>query len=99
MLKEYPELKPSIQNNDPLYNRGKATYRLIKKFINKDKQQPVNKHNQAKVEANTGKPMPTSAIKDQQTSPLSTAGMLANGYNEDVGKALEKEMYDAIARY
>jgi len=97
-LKKYPELKSSIQNNDPLYNRGKATYRLIKKFMKED-QQPVNQHNQVKVDTNTGKPIPTTAIKDQQNSPLNIAGRLANGYNEEIGAALEEEMYEAISRY
>jgi len=99
-LKEYPEMRGSVQNNDPLYNRGKATYRLIKKFMGEDMVKPVvNKKNQVKVQKNMNTPRPTSAINKQQESPLSHANLLANGYNEEVGQSLEDEMYSAIERY
>lgn len=98
-IKQYPEMRGSIQNNDPLYNRGKATYRLIKKFMGDSVQKPINKSNQARVQNNTGKPRPTSSIKEDQNSPLSQANLFANGYNEEVGEALEREMYDAIKKY
>ena len=98
-IKEYPEMRGSIQNSDPLYNRGKATYRLIKKFMGDKIKPKVNKVNQAMVQNNTGKPRPTSSINADQNSPLSKANLFANGYNEDVGAALEQEMYDAISKY
>jgi len=98
-LKEHPEMRSSVQNNDPLYNRGKATYKLIKKFMKDDKKSSVNKNNQKKVYDNTGKPRPTSSIKEKENSPLSHANLFANGYSEEVGAKLEEEMYDAISRY
>lgn len=98
-IDRYPEMRGSIHNNDPLYNRGKATYRLIKKFMGDNVKQPVNANNQRAVQNNTGKPRPTSSINEQQNSPLSQANSFANGYNEDIGSALEDEMYEAIKRY
>lgn len=98
-LKKYPEMRGSVTNNNPLYDRGKATYRLIKKFMGDTAKSPVNKSNQARVQNNTGKPLPTASVNEQQNSPLSKANIFANGYTEDVGDALEKEMYEAISRY
>jgi len=99
LVKKHPELRSSVQGNAPLYSRGKATYKLIKKFMGEKTQQKVNKNNQKKVQNNIGKPVSSSAVKDPQNSPLTEAGLMANGYNEEVGAALEKEMYDAISRY
>lgn len=99
LIKKHPELRSSVQNNDPLYSRGKATYKLIKKFMSDEIDQPVNKTNQRKVQNNIGKPRSSVSVKDTKNSPLSEAGLLANGYNEEVGQALENEMYDIISRY
>ena len=62
-IDKYPEMRGSIVNNDPLYNRGKATYRLIKKFMGDAVKQPVSKANQETIRNNTGKPRSTSSIK------------------------------------
>jgi len=99
LIKKYPELKSSIVNNDPLYTRGKSTYRLIKKFMGDDIQTPDNTIKKAKIKKNMGKPRPASSVKESSTSPLSQANMFANGYTKEVGDALEKEMYEAIDRY
>ena len=98
-IKKYPEMRSSIVNNEPLYNRGKVTYKLIKKFMGNDLNKKANKSNQSAIQNNTNKPRPTAAIKEQQNSPLSQANRFANGYNKDVAKALEKEMYDIISQY
>lgn len=98
LVEQYPELRSSIQNNEPLYNRGKATYRLIKKFLG-DSAIPAKRMQKAKIQNNVNKPMSSSSIKEQQKSPLSQANMFADGYTEELGQALEDEMYEAIKRY
>ena len=97
-LAQYPEMRGSIQNSDTLYNRGKAAYKLIKKFMAPTQQQQINQRNQTKAQQNLGKPMPSSSLQ-QQNSPLSQANMFANGYTEEIGQALEDEMYNAISKY
>jgi len=98
-IKRYPEMRSIVQNNDTLYNRGKGTYKAIKKFMGDNLKSNINKSQQTKIQNNSIKPRPTSSIQEQQNSPLSKANLFANGYNEDIGKALEDEMYDAISRY
>jgi len=97
-IKRHPEMRGAIQNSDPLYNRGKATYRLIKQFMGEEVA-PVDRVKQAKIQNNASTPRPSASIKEKQTSPLSQANMFAEGYTEEIGAALEKEMYDAIRRY
>lgn len=98
-IKQNPELKSSIQNNDPIYSRGKATYRLIKKFMKKESQPNYEKKND-KAQDNSSKPRPTSSVNPQQGgSPLTKVNLWTNGYTDEVGEHLRKEMDEAIAKY
>lgn len=89
LLRDNPELRSSILNDDSLYNRGKATYKLIKKFMN---QPPSDQYQMSQ------KPRSSASVKGK--SQLADIGLRASGYADEERKArLEREMYDAIDSY
>jgi len=97
LLKEYPELSSTVRGNDPLYNRGKATYRLIKKFLGDNTKQTIK---QSMPQSMPQKQVPRSAATLKGTSSVSNIGLDANGHMTPERRAyLRRQMDDAINNY
>jgi len=101
LLGQYPEMSEIVRGQAPLYTRGKATYRLIKKFMSEKANKAVTQSTQKTIEDNFNKPRPavTAAPTKTADSQLNYANLFANGYTEEVSKFLRKQMDDAIERY
>jgi len=96
-IKEHPEMRSTFVNNDPIYSKAKAAYKVLKKFSTSESKEAKYEKEYEKIQNNNNKPRPTSSVGAQQGStPLSKANLFANGYNEEVAAFLQKEMKDAI---
>jgi hypothetical protein len=101
LLTQYPEMEEIVRGQAPLYTRGKASYRLVKKFLSEKANEAITQNTQKTIQSNFNKPRPAvSAAPAKSTdTQLNYANLFANGYTEDVSKFLRKQMDDAIERY
>jgi len=101
LLGQYPEMSEIVRGQAPLYTRGKATYRLIKKFMSEQANKAVNQNTEKTIQNNFNKPRPAVSVTPAKSadSQLNYANLFSNGYTEDVSKFLRKQMDDAIERY
>ena len=101
LLEQYPEMVEIVRGQAPLYTRGKATYRLIKKFLKDQANNAVQQNNQKTIKDNFNKPRPSVLASPNKTgdTQLNYANLFSNGYTEEVSKFLRKQMDDAIERY
>ena len=101
LLNQYPEMSEIVQGQAPLYNRGKATYRLIKNFLKEQAEEAVIQSNHQSIQNNFDKPRPSVAAAPNKSadSSLNYANLFSNGYTEEVSNFLRKQMDDAIEKY
>jgi len=101
LLDDYPEMEEIIRGRAPLYTRGKATYRLIKKFLDDKTDDAMNHVAQNKINNNFNKPRPAVSAtpgKNADTQ-LNYANLFSNGYTDEVKKHLRRQMDEAIEKY
>lgn len=89
---EEPELHASIMNQQDMYTKGAAAYKLIKSMEAK-KQDPYAKE-RAKAEANLKKPVHSGSVKGSAGGQQDHA--FQNGLDKDTKARLYKEMQAAM---
>lgn len=93
-----PELAASLHLNPNYLEKAVGTYKAIERLGLKPSAD--YDHDKEIVQKNAAKPRTVTSISPQQgESPLTRANAFANGFTDDVRKAMWKEMEEARKRY